>query len=141
VTAPPSDRPLPPADSFKLLENDFVHGLLAGGTPSTVSWTDPFWNVDRSWVAIDASLAANGFSGQFVRGTVGNDSFGASLTSVRANAMFAIANSGQNVVVSYTAVPEPSTFILACFALTLVGWSAWRQQWLGRAATRCECRS
>jgi len=28
VTAPPSDRPLPPADSFKLLENDFVHGLL-----------------------------------------------------------------------------------------------------------------
>jgi len=117
------------------------NSALADGTPSTVSWTDPFWNVDRSWVAIDASLAANGFSGQFVRGTVGNDSFGASLTSVRANAMFAIANSGQNVVVSYTAVPEPSTFILTCFGLTLVGWSVWRQQWLGRAATRCECRS
>ena len=117
------------------------NSALADGTPSTVSWTDPFWNVDRSWVAIDASLAANGFSGQFVRGTVGNDYFGASLTSVRANAMFAIANSGQNVVVSYTAVPEPSTFILACFGLTLVGWSAWRQQWLGRAATRCGGRS
>ena len=28
MTAPPSDRPLPPADSFKLLENDFVHGPL-----------------------------------------------------------------------------------------------------------------
>ena len=28
MTAPPSDRPLPPADSFKLIENDFVHGLL-----------------------------------------------------------------------------------------------------------------
>lgn len=117
------------------------NSALADGTPSTVSWTDPFWNVDRSWVAIDASLAANGFSGQFVRGTVGNDSFGASLTSVRANAIFAIANSGQNVVVSYTAVPEPSTFILTCFGLTLVGWSAWRQQWLGRAAPRCGGRS
>jgi hypothetical protein len=29
VTAPPSDRPLPPADSFKFPENDFVQGLLA----------------------------------------------------------------------------------------------------------------
>jgi hypothetical protein len=47
---------------------------------------------------------------------VGLDSLGASLTAVRPNAAFSLANSGGDLVLDYVAVPEPGTATLAVLA-------------------------
>ena len=60
---------------------------LSGGSPSTVSWADSFWASNHQWTAI--SFSGTGSStGVFTIGSVGTDSGGNSLNSVRQWAYF-----------------------------------------------------
>lgn len=106
--------------------------LVFSGSGSTVSWSDLFWNANRSWTIIDA-LAATSSTGDFTLGTIGNDSLGRSLGSIRPDASFALDQTGNNVVLTFTAVPEPSTYVLALFGLGIGGWAVRRRK-LQRAA-------
>ncbi|MFM8497539.1 MAG: PEP-CTERM sorting domain-containing protein, partial [Planctomycetia bacterium] len=101
--------------------------LVFSGSGSTVNWSDPFWSADRSWTIIDA-LAATSSTGDFTLGTIGNDSLGRSLISVRPDASFALDQTGNNVVLTFTAVPEPSTYAMALAGLASGGYSMWRRR-------------
>jgi autotransporter-associated beta strand protein len=101
--------------------------LVFSGSGSAVSWSDPFWSANRSWTIIDALLATSS-TGDFTLGTVSNDSLGRSLISVRPDASFALDQTGNNVVLTFTAVPEPSTYVLGLVGLACGGYSMFRRR-------------
>ncbi len=109
------------------IESGALLNLVFSGSGSTVNWSDPFWSADRSWTIIDA-LAATSSTGEFTLGTVSNDFLGRSLLSVRPDAAFALDHSGNNVVLTFTAVPEPSAFLLAIAGFGLVAAFQLRQR-------------
>lgn len=109
------------------VESGALLNLVFSGSGSAVNWSDPFWNANRSWTIIDALLAVSS-TGEFTLGTVSNDSLGQSLLSVRPDAAFALDHSGNNVVLTFTAVPEPSTYVLALLGLGVTGWSMHRRK-------------
>jgi autotransporter-associated beta strand protein len=89
---------------------------------STVDWGDPFWAADRSWVLFTGAATTTGFENLILDGPLtlnGTDWFdenGASLEAVRPGSMFALALSGDDVSIVYTAVPEPSAIALVAAA-------------------------
>lgn len=98
---------------------------LSSGSASTVLWSNSFWDVDRQWTAIDYS--GNGTStGLFTIGSVGNDSGGNPLNSVRPTAFFATQRVGEDIVVVYYA-PEPGSLAIAALGLGVLGWRVRRR--------------
>jgi len=90
---------------------DLLFGTTAGG--STVNWADPFWATNRTWTIISASAASTN-SGVFTLGTVGSDASGFSLATARPDASFSVGRSDfGDIVLSFSSVPEPSTWALA----------------------------
>jgi hypothetical protein len=56
------------------------------------------------------------------------DSLGSTLNSVRSNASFAWNQEGNDVYLTYTAVPEPSTYALLVLAAAALGFHALRRR-------------
>lgn len=101
--------------------NLVFNSLLAGGTASTVDWANPFWETAQSWVVVDFSNLAGLSTGSFNLGSVGVDSLGQSLTTLRAGAGFTISNVDGDIILAY-AVPEPSSHILLALGMAgLIG--------------------
>jgi fibronectin-binding autotransporter adhesin len=88
---------------------------LADTTASTVDWTDTFWDSDHSWTVIDFSGGGTS-SGLFTLGSIGNDINGIALATARPNASFSVVRNGDDVDLTYVAVPEPATLALAALA-------------------------
>jgi hypothetical protein len=109
-----------------VIESGAILDLVFSGSDSTVSWSNPFWDADRTWTIIDA-LAATSSTGDFTLGTISNDSLGQSLLSVRPDAAFSVGREGNNAVLTFTAVPEPSTYAMALACIAWAGWGAWRR--------------
>jgi fibronectin-binding autotransporter adhesin len=109
------------------IQSGAIMNLVLSGSGSTVSWSDPFWDAGRTWTIIDA-LAATSSTGDFLLGTISNDSLDRSLLSVRPNAAFTVGHEGNNVVLTFTAVPEPSTYAMALAGLACGGFSMWRRR-------------
>ena len=103
--------------------------LVFNSAGSTVDWSDPFWSVQHSWLLIDASTAGSS-TGIFSLGSVGTDSTGAALASVRPNATLTVARNGSNLLVEYgvVAVPEPGTISLAAIGAAVAVIGALRQR-------------
>ncbi|MGB8853339.1 MAG: autotransporter-associated beta strand repeat-containing protein [Pirellulales bacterium] len=94
---------------------------------SSVLWSDPFWDVNRAWTIYDLS---GGTTSNFSNLSVGGsllDSLGNSL-SPTARGFFTTAVVGQDVVLTFTAVPEPSTWALAFAGLGCGGWMMRRRR-------------
>jgi len=97
--------------------------LVFNFTGSTVNWANTFWDADRSWLVFtgaDTSTFGGGsgiFSGTQ---TVGVDSLGNSLTGARGS--FAFTNTGPEVFLNYTAIPEPSTYAMLGLGLAALVW-------------------
>ena len=103
--------------------------LVFNSAGSTVDWSDTFWSVQHSWLLIDASSAGTS-TGIFSLGSVGTDSTGAALASIRPNATFSVARNGSNLLVEYgvVAVPEPGTISLAAIGAAVAVFGALRQR-------------
>jgi autotransporter-associated beta strand protein len=92
--------------------------LAFGGT---VVWADPFWGVNRSWMVYDLSTGAvTGISNLVLGGSL-LDSLGNSL-SPTGRGYFTTSVSGQDVMLNFVAVPEPSTWAMALAGLACGGW-------------------
>lgn len=88
---------------------------------SAVDWSDPFWGSDQSWTIYDVAGSTTGFSNLSISGTSWLDSLGSLLSESRPDASFALTQQGSDVVLTYTAVPEPATLALvACGAALLL---------------------
>jgi autotransporter-associated beta strand protein len=92
--------------------------LAFTGPGSTVAWSDPFWGSDRSWLLYDLSTGVtNGIGDLSINPQDWLDSTLAPLSASRPNASFAITQLGQDVYITYVAVPEPAAGVLAVFAV------------------------
>jgi autotransporter-associated beta strand protein len=86
-------------------------GTTAGG--STVSWSDSFWNSNRSFLIYDVAGSTSGFSNLSLLNTSFNDATGAALAESQGN--FRVSQLGSDVFLNYDAIPEPSTGTLLGF--------------------------
>lgn len=76
---------------------------------SSVDWSDSFWGSDQQWLLFSGASSLSASAGVFSTINVGADSLSATLGSVRPDASFSFYNSGNDIYLQYTAVPEPST--------------------------------
>jgi len=102
-----------------------IINLDFSGAGSTVNWSDPFWATGHSWTVIDVTGAATS-AGNFTLGTVGTDSLGQSLSTVRPESSFSLTRSGSDIVL--VVVPEPSAAGLALAGLAWGSLAAWRRR-------------
>jgi fibronectin-binding autotransporter adhesin len=85
--------------------------LSFNGAGSAVDWSNTFWNVNRSWTVYDLSSGVVSNAGSLVIGGSLLDSIGNSL-SPSGRGYFNTSVSGQDVMLNFVAVPEPSTIVL-----------------------------
>jgi fibronectin-binding autotransporter adhesin len=82
--------------------------VVGGSETSTVSWSDTFWDAGHSWSITDftggGSATINNFT---ITNTSFLDSTGTPLDAATRGS-FSITNDGQNMFLSFTAVPEPA---------------------------------
>jgi autotransporter-associated beta strand protein len=108
--------------------------LSFSGDGSTVNWSDSFWNVNRSWMIYDLSSGSvNNPSNLIVGGSL-LDSQGASL-SPTGRGFFTTSLSGQDVMLNFVAVPEPTTIALTGVAALALGAGAIRRARKARQAS------
>jgi autotransporter-associated beta strand protein len=100
---------------------------LAFNSPdSSVNWSDSFWNVNRSWMIYDLSSGSvNNPSNLIVGGSL-LDAQGDSL-SPTGRGYFTTSLSGQDVMLNFVAVPEPTTIALTGVAALALGAGAIRR--------------
>ncbi|MFM8413707.1 MAG: autotransporter-associated beta strand repeat-containing protein, partial [Planctomycetota bacterium] len=82
---------------------------------SNVVWADPFWNVNRAWMVYDLSSGSAGSLSNLVVGGSLLDSLGNSLSPTE-RGFFTATLVGQDVMLQFTAVPEPSTWAVCLVA-------------------------
>ena len=85
-------------------------GTTAGG--SLVSWSNSFWDSNRSWLLYDVAGNTTGLENLSLLNSVFNDAAGGSLVATRASASFSLSQSGSDVLLNYNAIPEPSSSML-----------------------------
>ena len=91
--------------SGSLLELNFIEGVLGPDTEG-----NGFWLVDHEWVIARASDGA----------TLVNDGLSLADTATWANGTFTIVSRGNEIVLSYNAVPEPSALLLSIAGLGFI---------------------
>jgi autotransporter-associated beta strand protein len=88
---------------------------------SSVDWTNAFWNVNRSWIVYDLSGGTTtGLSNLSLGGSL-LDSSNQPL-SPTGRGYFTTSLAGQDVMLNFTAVPEPSTWAMALAGLACGGY-------------------
>ncbi|MEI6241114.1 MAG: autotransporter-associated beta strand repeat-containing protein [Planctomycetia bacterium] len=85
---------------------------LAFNSPgSTVDWSNAFWNVNRAWTVYDLSGGTTTSFSNLILGGSLLDSVGNALSPTE-RGYFTTSLSGQDVMLNFVAVPEPSTVML-----------------------------
>ncbi len=93
---------------------------LDDGTASTVDWTNAFWDKDQQWTLASVSSPVSWDGSLFGTLTVGVDSLGLVLESVRPDASFSLVASDGDMMLEYSAVPEPAGIVMVGLAAALV---------------------
>lgn len=111
------------------IDTNSLFDLAFNRAGSTVDWADPFWSTHHAWLVIDASAAASS-AGLFSLGTVGTDSNGVTLTTIRPQAAFSVIRQGSNILLDYTVapVPEPGALSLAAIGCAVAYYGATRRR-------------
>ena len=90
--------------------------LNFGTTPSsTVSWSNSFWSSSQSFLIYDVAGSTTGFTNLSLLNTSFTDATGAALDLLKGR--FSLGQSGNDVFLNYTAIPEPSAGALLGFGL------------------------
>jgi autotransporter-associated beta strand protein len=93
--------------------------LVFNGAGSTVEWADAFWDISRSWLVYDNANAASLASGTiFDTINVSQDSLGQTLLGSRGTFSWGVADT--DVVLVYTAIPEPAAALLGGMGMLLL---------------------
>jgi hypothetical protein len=93
---------------------------------SSVDWSDSFWNVNRAWTVYDLSGGTTtSFSNLSLGGSL-LDSVGNPLSPTE-RGYFTTSLSGQDVMLNFVAVPEPTTIALTGVAAFALGAGAIRR--------------
>jgi len=87
---------------------------------SGVDWQDSLWASNQTWTLWDVTGTTSGVGSLAITVADWLDATGATLSSVRPYASFAVAQQGSDVVLTYTAVPEPATLGLVGFGIAAV---------------------
>lgn len=95
------------------IDSGALFDVVLNGSGSSTDYTDAFWSADHTWLVLDFTGAGTS-SGTFTLGTVSLDTLGQS-----GSGTFSLTNAGGDVVLNYTAVPEPSSVLLLATAATL----------------------
>ncbi|MCX7412135.1 MAG: autotransporter-associated beta strand repeat-containing protein, partial [Planctomycetia bacterium] len=101
--------------------------LSFNGAGSSVDWTNAFWNVNRSWMIYDLSGGTTSNLSNLALGGSLLDSLGNPL-SPTARGYFTTSNAGQDVMLNFVAVPEPSTWAMALTGLACGGYVVFRRR-------------
>jgi autotransporter-associated beta strand protein len=89
------------------------------GAGSAVAWSNPFWNVSRSWLVQDlGSGVINNFGNLSISTQNWLDSTGAAFNTARPGSSFTLIQQGQDVLITY--VPEPSMIAIVITGLASV---------------------
>jgi autotransporter-associated beta strand protein len=102
--------------------------LLFNGAGSSVLWADAFWDAPQQWTLYDVTGSTTGFANLSLAPGSYLDSGSNSLASARSSASFSLVQSGNDVVVSYVAVPEPGGFALAGLGLAAAAFAYRRRR-------------
>jgi len=94
--------------------------LSFNGPGSTVDWSNAFWSVNRAWTVYDLSGGSTSNLSNLILGGSLLDAQGDSLSPTE-RGYFTTSLSGQDVVLNFTAVPEPSTWAMALAGLAAGG--------------------
>lgn len=102
--------------------------LLFNGAGSSVLWADAFWDAPQQWTLYDVTGSTTGFGNLSLAPGSYLDSGSISLASARSSASFSLVQSGNDVVVSYVAVPEPGGVALAGLGLAAAAFAYRRRR-------------
>jgi fibronectin-binding autotransporter adhesin len=97
---------------------------------STVAWSDVFWTSDQSWLVFDSAVATEAINvAIFETVNLSVDTTGSRFDEVAGleNASFQWRQSGNDIYLDYTAIPEPST-VAALAGLLALGLAALRRR-------------
>jgi fibronectin-binding autotransporter adhesin len=92
--------------------------LLFNGAGSNVLWSDVLWDSDQTWLLYDVAGTTTNFANLKLNTINWLDS-GSNLFSTTGGS-FSLGQSGQDVVLNYTAVPEPRAALLGGLGLLML---------------------
>jgi autotransporter-associated beta strand protein len=101
--------------------------LSFDGAGSSVNWTNAFWDVNRSWTVYDLSGGTTSSLSNLVLGGSLLDSVGNPL-SPTGRGYFTTSLAGQDVMLNFVAVPEPTTWAMALAGLACGGSVVFRRR-------------
>jgi len=91
--------------------------LLFAGVGSTVLWADTLWDTDQSWTLYDVTGTTTNFANFELTTIDWLDSGSNSFDTSRIGNSFSLSQSGQDVILNYTVIPEPSSALLGAIGL------------------------
>ncbi len=100
--------------------------LVFNAPGSTVKWTDGLWGANRQWV-VYSNFSVINFGNLALNVTNWTDSDGALFDTLLPESTFSIAQSGNEIVLNYNGVPEPSTWVLLALSAAVLGIRAVRR--------------
>jgi autotransporter-associated beta strand protein len=98
------------------IQSGVIATLVFDFAGSTVNWNDVFWDTNQQWTLFSGASSHSTVAGIFGTTNIGLDSLGQNFSVTGGS--FSFSTSGNDVLLNYTAVPEPAAWILAAFGLT-----------------------
>lgn len=103
-------------DGTFTLQSGVNFNLTFDGFGSSTDFTSAFWESDQSWLVFDNANIPT-IDALFTVGTISTDSLGQNFSLTGGE--FSFFQSDNDVYLSFTAIPEPSTWLLVACSLTL----------------------